>query len=138
MQLHCACQKLSDSDHCKSDLSMQLLVQVVTSAVPSASYPQQMVFCCPAVAVPMTTRHLILFNCAGVAVSHDGINWLRGDGLVEGHRGSEKAKDVGVVLGPNSDNWWTLDTCHLAVSDVQVCSRFCGTAGCSCLELDSS
>jgi hypothetical protein len=54
-------------------------------------------------------------------VSHDGISWLRGDGLVEGHRGSAKAKDVGVVLGPNSDNWWTLDTCHLAVSDVQVC-----------------
>jgi hypothetical protein len=24
------------------------------------------------------------------------------------------------VLGCNSDNWWTLDTCHLAVSDVQV------------------
>jgi hypothetical protein len=33
---------------------------------------------------------------------------------------SAKASDVGVVLGPNSGNWWTLDTCHLAVSDVQV------------------
>lgn len=57
---------------------------------------------------------------AGVAVSHDGIEWLRGDGLVEGHRGAEQAGDVGVVLQPNSENWWTHDTCHLAVSDVQV------------------
>jgi hypothetical protein len=31
-----------------------------------------------------------------------------------------KTADVGVVLGPNSGSWWTLDTCHLAVSDVQV------------------
>jgi hypothetical protein len=64
-----------------------------------------------------------LLLLAGVAVSHDGIYWLRGDGLVEGHRGDAKLKDVGVVLGPNADNWWTLDTCHLAVSDVQVNSR---------------
>lgn len=56
-------------------------------------------------------------------MSHDGIDWLRGDGLVEGHRGSAKDGDVGVVLGPNSDSWWALDTCHLAVSDVQVRSR---------------
>lgn len=56
----------------------------------------------------------------GVAVSPDGINWLRGDGLVEGHRGAAKAGDVGVVLAPNADNWWTLDTAHLQVSDVQV------------------
>jgi hypothetical protein len=54
-------------------------------------------------------------------VSSDGINWLRGDGLVEGHRSAEEQlKDVGVVLGPNGDNWWTLDTAHLSVSDVQV------------------
>jgi hypothetical protein len=58
---------------------------------------------------------------AGVAVSTDGINWLRGDGLVEGHRSAaEQYGDVGVVLGPNSDNWWTMDTAHLTVSDVQV------------------
>lgn len=58
---------------------------------------------------------------AGVAVSADGINWLRGDGLVEGHRSAaEQLRDVGVVLSPNSDNWWTLDTAHLNVSDVQV------------------
>lgn len=54
-------------------------------------------------------------------MSSDGINWLRGDGLVEGHRSAaEQSRDVGVVLGPNSDNWWTLDTAHLSVSDVQV------------------
>jgi hypothetical protein len=58
--------------------------------------------------------------CPGVAVSHDGVSWLRGEGQVEGHRGAEQAGDVGVVLRPNTDNWWTLDTCHLAVSDVQV------------------
>lgn len=67
----------------------------------------------------------LLHTCttaAGVAVSSDGINWLRRDGLVEGHRSAaEQSKDVGVVLGPNSDNWWTLDTAHLSVSDVQVC-----------------
>lgn len=61
------------------------------------------------------------FSPAGVAVSADGINWLRGDGLVEGHRSAaDQLRDVGVVLGPNSDNWWTLDTAHLSVSDVQV------------------
>jgi hypothetical protein len=69
----------------------------------------------------------------GVAVSHDGISWLRGDGLVEGHRGAAKAKDVGVVLGPNSDNWWTLDTCHLAVSDVQVGLVKCYMQSCGSL-----
>lgn len=54
-------------------------------------------------------------------MSADGINWLRGDGLVEGHRSAEEQlKDVGVVLGPNGENWWTLDTAHLSVSDVQV------------------
>ncbi|WIA38670.1 hypothetical protein OEZ86_001976 [Tetradesmus obliquus] len=65
----------------------------------------------------------------GVAVSHDGIDWLRGDGLVEGHRGSAKDGDVGVVLGPNSDSWWALDTCHLAVSDVQVLSNSSVSSG---------
>eukprot|EP00775_Hariotina_reticulata_P008734 gene8734-8914_t len=65
----------------------------------------------------------------GVAVSHDGINWLRGDGLVEGHRGAQQAGDVGVVLGPNTENWWTLDTSHLAVSDVQVLSNSSVSSG---------
>lgn len=59
---------------------------------------------------------------AGVAVSTDGINWLRGQGTVEGHRSAaEQYGDVGVVLSPNSDNWWTCDTAHLSVADVQVC-----------------
>lgn len=62
----------------------------------------------------------------GVAVSSDGIDWLRGDGLVEGHRSAaEQSRDVGVVLGPNADNWWTLDTAHLSVSDVQVSRSSC-------------
>eukprot|EP00882_Tetradesmus_deserticola_P025671 GHRQ01028221.1.p1 GENE.GHRQ01028221.1~~GHRQ01028221.1.p1 ORF type:complete len:164 (+),score=56.56 GHRQ01028221.1:1087-1578(+) len=65
----------------------------------------------------------------GVAVSNDGINWLRGDASVEGLRGSAKDQDVGVVLRPNSDNWWTLDTCHLSVSDVQVLSNSSVSSG---------
>ncbi|KAF8059183.1 NDK1 [Scenedesmus sp. PABB004] len=65
----------------------------------------------------------------GVAVSRDGIAWARGDGLVEGHRGAEQAGDVGIVLGPNPDNWWTLDTHHLAVSDVQVLSNSSVSSG---------
>lgn len=55
-------------------------------------------------------------------MSTDGINWLRGQGTVEGHRSAaEQYGDVGVVLSPNSDNWWTCDTAHLSVADVQVC-----------------
>eukprot|EP00879_Flechtneria_rotunda_P022777 GHRR01024054.1.p1 GENE.GHRR01024054.1~~GHRR01024054.1.p1 ORF type:complete len:357 (+),score=108.66 GHRR01024054.1:488-1558(+) len=65
----------------------------------------------------------------GVAVSSDGINWLRSEGLVEGRRGADKADDVGLTLQPNSDNWWTLDTCHLAVSDVQVLSNSSVSSG---------
>lgn len=57
----------------------------------------------------------------GVAVSSDGVIWKRGHGAVEGSRGAARASDVGMCLTPvGVDFWWTLDTCHLAVSDVQV------------------
>ncbi|KAK9805256.1 hypothetical protein WJX72_009116 [[Myrmecia] bisecta] len=59
---------------------------------------------------------------AGVAISSDGVNWTRGHGPVAGARGEDKAGDVGMVLAPNGD-WWTHDTCHLTVSDVQVMSN---------------
>lgn len=58
----------------------------------------------------------------GLAVSKDGITWLRGTGAVAGARGAASLTDVGMVLTPNED-WWTLDTNHLAVSDVQVLSN---------------
>lgn len=55
----------------------------------------------------------------GVTVSSDGINWSRGTGMVQGSRGIEARSDVGMFLEPNQD-WWTFDTCHISVSDVQV------------------
>ena len=58
--------------------------------------------------------------CAGVAVSTNGIDWQRGHGAIEGARGEAKALDVGRVLEPNAEDWWWLDTRHMAVSDVQV------------------
>lgn len=59
---------------------------------------------------------------AGVAVSADGLTWLRGEGGVEGTRGEGSDRDVGSVLGP-SDDWWAFDTRALAVSDVQIFSN---------------
>lgn len=55
---------------------------------------------------------------AGVATSSDGVNWRRGTDAVAGRQGD--SQEVGLVLGPNADNWWWHDTCHLSVSDVQV------------------
>jgi hypothetical protein len=52
-------------------------------------------------------------------VSQDGLTWTRGGGAVEGVRGEDKESDVGSMLHPNAD-WWTFDTAHLGVSDVQV------------------
>jgi hypothetical protein len=52
-------------------------------------------------------------------VSQDGLTWTRGSGAVEGVRGEDKESDVGSMLHPNPD-WWTFDTAHLGVSDVQV------------------
>jgi len=57
----------------------------------------------------------------GVAVSSDGVNWVRGTGANSGGRAqSERDADVGRLMEPNEDSWWWMDTCHLAVSDVQV------------------
>lgn len=52
-------------------------------------------------------------------MSQDGLTWTRGSGAVEGVRGEDKESDVGSMLHPNPD-WWTFDTAHLGVSDVQV------------------
>ncbi|KAI8471882.1 MAG: glycosyl hydrolase [Monoraphidium minutum] len=66
----------------------------------------------------------------GVAVSADGVIWTRGGGAVEGSRGAARAADVGMCLTPTgADYWWTLDTHHLAVSDVQVFSNSSVSSG---------
>ncbi|KAJ9534567.1 hypothetical protein QJQ45_022078 [Haematococcus lacustris] len=64
----------------------------------------------------------------GIAVSKDGIAWQRGGQAVAGERGALAQADVGACLTPNGD-WWTFDTCHLAVSDVQVLSNSSVQAG---------
>ena len=53
----------------------------------------------------------------GLATSADGITWRRGAGQVPGRAGAD---EVGRILSPNTEDWWTLDTAHLHVSDVQV------------------
>ena len=57
----------------------------------------------------------------GLAVSSDGLNWSRGHSSIEGARGEGRASDVGRIMKPNED-WWTHDTCHMSVSDVQLLS----------------
>ena len=66
----------------------------------------------------------------GVAVSADGVAWSRGPGAVAGARGAARARDVGLCLAPTGvDYWWTLDTAHVAVSDVQVFSNSSVSSG---------
>eukprot|EP00873_Tetraselmis_striata_P025374 jgi/Tetstr1/445638/TSEL_003443.t1 len=56
----------------------------------------------------------------GVAMSDDGVTWTRGFGAITGAREQEKRDaDVGKIMEQNED-WWWMDTCHLAASDVQV------------------
>lgn len=55
-------------------------------------------------------------------MSSNGLDWQRGHGGIKGARGEAKAQDVGRVLEPNEEDWWWLDTRHMAVSDVQVSS----------------
>lgn len=55
----------------------------------------------------------------GIAVSSNGIDWVRGKGPVAGNRDDDRDLDVGEVLGCNPD-WWTFDTRCVGVSDVQV------------------
>lgn len=57
----------------------------------------------------------------GLAVSSDGLTWSRGHANIEGARGEGRSKDVGRIMKPNED-WWTHDTCHMSVSDVQLLS----------------
>lgn len=39
---------------------------------------------------------------------------------VTGERGAPATSDVGRVLGPNAEAWWSFDTRHISVSDVQI------------------
>ena len=57
----------------------------------------------------------------GLAISEDGLNWSRGVDNIEGSMGERKARDVGRIMKPNQD-WWTHDTAHMSVSDVQLLS----------------
>ena len=68
---------------------------------------------------------VLLMSCtgAGLAISGDGIDWERGAGDVETTTGEQGTAGLGRCLPPNGSDWWWLDTCHLTVSDVQVCSR---------------
>ena len=73
---------------------------------------------------------------AGVAVSQDGVEWRRSARNVKGKQGSAAVSDVGATIGPNVGFWWTFDTCHVAVSDVQV--RVCvhvhmHVSSCACM-----
>ena len=61
----------------------------------------------------------LLFITPGVAISGNGLNWMRGNERVSGEKGEGASSDVGMVIEPNKD-WWWFDTCHLQVSDVQV------------------
>ncbi|GAX80376.1 hypothetical protein CEUSTIGMA_g7815.t1 [Chlamydomonas eustigma] len=58
----------------------------------------------------------------GIAISKDGIHWVRGEGHISGEKGASAASDVGMVMEPNKD-WWCFDTCHMQVSDVQIMSN---------------
>ena len=54
-----------------------------------------------------------------MAISGNGVDWIRGSDRITGDKGEGAASDVGMIIEPNKD-WWTFDTCHLQVSDVQV------------------
>lgn len=58
----------------------------------------------------------------GVAISSDGVHWLRSSGIVDGVRGPDASKDVGKCMSPNKD-WWWHDTMHLHATDVQILSN---------------
>lgn len=48
---------------------------------------------------------------------------------VDGRKDEGRRDDVGLCLGPNTGDWWWLDTNHLHVSDVQVLSNNNGGPG---------
>ena len=62
-------------------------------------------------------------GATGVAISSDGVNWLRGEDQVLGLQGPTAASDVGQIMTPNSEDWWWFDTCAMQVSDVQIFSN---------------
>ena len=76
------------------------------------------------------SRHV---HCAsvGVATSSNGVDWTRAPSASSAAPSAtaeddKKKKDEnsgpqgqGCVMQPGED-WWTFDTCHMAVSDVQV------------------
>eukprot|EP00238_Polyblepharides_amylifera_P002136 CAMPEP_0196587670 /NCGR_PEP_ID=MMETSP1081-20130531/58212_1 /TAXON_ID=36882 /ORGANISM="Pyramimonas amylifera, Strain CCMP720" /LENGTH=347 /DNA_ID=CAMNT_0041909917 /DNA_START=349 /DNA_END=1392 /DNA_ORIENTATION=+ len=64
-------------------------------------------------------------GCIGVATSSDGVNWKRGVGRMEvtgDRQPSFDGSEVGSVMQPNEEDWWTFDTCHVGVGDVQILS----------------
>ena len=64
---------------------------------------------------------------AGVATSSNGVHWSRVPSASSAAPSATAAEDKkksgpkgqGCVMQPGED-WWTFDTCHMAVSDVQV------------------
>ena len=64
---------------------------------------------------------------AGVATSSNGVDWTRVPSASSAAPSATAAEDKkksgpkgqGCVMQPGED-WWTFDTCHMAVSDVQV------------------
>jgi len=64
-------------------------------------------------------------GCVGVATSSDGVEWKRGVGKVSvrgDRQPSHEGSEVGVVLMPNEEDWWTFDTLHVGLGDVQIIS----------------
>ena len=78
---------------------------------------------------------------AGVATSSNGVDWERLPSASSASPSATAAQDQkkkdtkqlpqgqGCVMQPAED-WWTFDTCHMAVSDVQVSTGV--PAVCSC------
>ena len=91
-----------------------------------------------------TIKHFLqstLFACTstGVATSSNGVDWERLPSAPSASPSATAAQDQskrdkklvpqgkGCVMEPGQD-WWTFDTCHMAVSDVQVCVCVCAHA----------
>jgi hypothetical protein len=44
-----------------------------------------------------------LRGLSGVAISSNGLDWIRGSDRITGEKGVEAASDVGLVMEPNKD-----------------------------------
>ena len=53
----------------------------------------------------------------GLATSEDGVHWTRGDASVADAPADAPA---GIVLEPNTGDWWSFDTLHVGVGDVTL------------------